>query len=439
MFKDNADVDYYPPETEPLSPSSNNDINNSESGLVSMEEQRRANEERGGATASISPSSDNNDNDNTDNSPGLTDGYEQWSQTFDAFHSAIYHTIVYFVIGTVGYSYLLDTKWAIIDSLYFSVVLYTTGTKTRSCRVALCHSNLTIVCSVLSSNASTVGYGDLCPSTKQGEIFTIFFSLYGIIILGIFLGVVGDMVVESRRTKRKDALENARRKYLNTFQHGTYQSGKHPPLQTTPEDSATTISDSSYTSGLQDSFHTYFGILKEQFWAIVSLVIIAIPIIYIERWDAVKGIYWMVITGTTVGLGDETPTQPISKALCILYIPVAVYSVGRTLGLFASTYQDARDRQTEERFFSRALTLSDIERMDFDRDGRVSREEFLIYMLTTLQKVEEDDINDILNLFSKLDKTRDGSLDSDDLMASVQLTNQLTISSRPDSRLSHIS
>ncbi|KAL3900593.1 MAG: hypothetical protein SGARI_006209, partial [Bacillariaceae sp.] len=153
------------------------------------------------------------------------------------------------------------------------------------------------------------------------------------------------MVVERRQTKRKDTLEHARRKYLNNLQHGTYQHGKHPPMETTtPEEPSTT------TSGFQETFHTYFGILKEQFWAIVGLIIIAIPVIYIERWDAIKGIYWMVITGTTVGLGDETPTHPISKGLCILYIPIAVYTVGRTLGLFAGTYQDARDRQTEERF-----------------------------------------------------------------------------------------
>jgi hypothetical protein len=244
--------------------------------------------------------------------------------------------------------------------------------------------------------------------------------------LGIFLGVVGDMVVERRQHRRKDTLENAQRKFLNTLQHGTYQTGKHPPLQTTPETATTvaTTNDSSCFSGFKEGFYTYFDILKKQFWVIAGLVVIAVPVIYIEKWDVVKGIYWMVITGTTVGLGDETPTHPLSKALCILYIPVAVYSVGRTLGLFASTYQDARDRRTEERFLSRALTLSDIERMDFDSDGSVSREEFLIYMLTTLQKVEEDDINEILSLFSKLDKTGDGTLDSDDLMATVLRANE---------------
>ena len=127
MFKDDADVDYHPPESQPLNPSSQNSMNETqeESGLISLEEQRRANEE-GGITVSTTPSSENDTN---DNSPGLTDGYEQWSQTFEAFHSAIFHTIAYFVVGIVGYSYLLDTQWAVIDSLYFSVVIFTTGRK----------------------------------------------------------------------------------------------------------------------------------------------------------------------------------------------------------------------------------------------------------------------------------------------------------------------
>jgi hypothetical protein len=124
MFSEQADVDYFPPESQPLNPSTADSGNSeSESGLVSLEEQRRSSAREGGGTDVASPVSDTT----TDHSPGLTDGYEQWSQTFEAFHSAIMHTIVYFLIGVIGYSYLLNTKWDVIDSLYFSVVIFTTG------------------------------------------------------------------------------------------------------------------------------------------------------------------------------------------------------------------------------------------------------------------------------------------------------------------------
>jgi hypothetical protein len=142
----------------------------------------------------------------------------------------------------------------------------------------------------------------------------------------------------------------------------------------------------------------------------------------------------MVITATTIGLGDETPLQPVSRALCIVYIPVAVYLAGRFVGLVASAFVDRRDHAAELKFMRRAFTLSDVERMDFNDDGVVSESEFLIYMLVTLQKVEQDDIDEILRLFHKLDKTGDGVLTTDDLEESIKRTNKLTSSSpRPAS------
>ena len=51
---------------------------------------------------------------------------------------------------------------SILDSLYFSVVTFT-----------------------------TVCYGDLCPSTEAGKLFATFFSFGGIAIVGALLAHVG--------------------------------------------------------------------------------------------------------------------------------------------------------------------------------------------------------------------------------------------------------
>lgn len=197
-------------------------------------------------------------------------------------------------------------------------------------------------------------------------------------------------------------------------------------MTTSPEEVS---SEESALGKFKESFKVYFGICMNQIGIFVILIAVAIPVILIEKWDLSKGIYWMVITGTTIGLGDETPTHPISKGVCILYIPIAVYSVGRFLGMVASTFLDRRSHKEEEKFLNRALTLSDIDRMDLDNDGGVSKEEFLIYMLITLQKVDHEDVNEILAVFRKLDKTGDGILDAEDLAAEVKRTNDLTTTS----------
>ena len=68
-------------------------------------------------------------------------------------------------LGTVAYR--LIEGWSWIDSLYFSVVAIT-----------------------------TVGFGDLTPSTDASKLFTVFYILAGVSIIATYLNV---------RTKRRAA------------------------------------------------------------------------------------------------------------------------------------------------------------------------------------------------------------------------------------------
>ena len=72
----------------------------------------------------------NNNNDTTTSS--FSDGYNPWGSSgggglvMMAFQEGIIHIIIYMSIGIIGYSFLLNTKWSIIDSMYFSTVIFTT-------------------------------------------------------------------------------------------------------------------------------------------------------------------------------------------------------------------------------------------------------------------------------------------------------------------------
>eukprot|EP00536_Pseudo-nitzschia_multiseries_P000123 jgi/Psemu1/177967/e_gw1.3.68.1 len=308
---------------------------------------------------------------------GLTDGFETWSDSSNAFKQAVFHAGVYVTIGIVAYSFLLDTKWPLIDSVYFSVVIFT-----------------------------TVGYGDLSPaSSNAGMIFTLFFAFYGITILGIFLGILGDMYLERQQVFVEAALKQTRAAYLAQIAEDL----KKP--DGADEDDAPEESEES------DQFISLavLSFVKEQMGNIIILTIILVPIVVLEGWSPVKGLYWMVVTGTTVGLGDEYPTSDWSKAICILYIPLLVVFAGNFLGRMASVYVDKRNGAIEAKFFERAMRESDLEKMDTNKDNRVSKDEFLVYMLTTMQKVEKDDIDEIFELFNKFDKDRSGVLTANDL------------------------
>lgn len=69
-----------------------------------------------------------------------------------------------------------------------------------------------------------------------------------------------------------------------------------------------------------------------------------------------------------------------------------------------------------------AMTLADLRRMDTNNDNKVSPDEFLRYMLVALQKVDKQDIDEIMTLFQKLDKDNSGFIDKDDLMSNYNLS-----------------
>jgi voltage-gated potassium channel len=80
--------------------------------------------------------------------------------------------IVTLLAGTLFYSEI--EGWNLLDSLYFSVVTLT-----------------------------TVGYGDLSPSTATGKFFTIFYIFVGLGIILAFVNAVAERAME-RQSKGKD-------------------------------------------------------------------------------------------------------------------------------------------------------------------------------------------------------------------------------------------
>lgn len=84
------------------------------------------------------------------------------------FQALFFLVVVTLLSGTLFY--WRAEGWSVLDALYFSVMTLT-----------------------------TVGYGDLTPTTAASKIFTIFYVLVGV---GLVLGFVN--VVAERSVKRRD-------------------------------------------------------------------------------------------------------------------------------------------------------------------------------------------------------------------------------------------
>ena len=136
------------------------------------------------STDERSPLLTNNNNGPTSTSePSLTSGYTSYLESSSAMRLFLMHGIIYYSLAVILFSFVLDTKWSVIDSLYFSTILFT-----------------------------TIGYGDIFPQHQYGQVFTILLAIYGIIILGIFLGIYGEALLDNysiQDTQQKASVQTA--------------------------------------------------------------------------------------------------------------------------------------------------------------------------------------------------------------------------------------
>jgi len=88
------------------------------------------------------------------------------------FRAMFVTVVVLLVGGTVFYSN--EEGWRVVDALYFSVITLT-----------------------------TIGYGDLHPTTDVSKIFTIFYILVGIGVLVAFISKLSAEAIHSHQKSRK--------------------------------------------------------------------------------------------------------------------------------------------------------------------------------------------------------------------------------------------
>ena len=91
--------------------------------------------------------------------------------------------LVYFAVGSLFYS--ITEGWAPLDSCYFLIVCaflgtpFTPGTLVcLSFRVSACAAY-----SWLGRTSTTVGFGDICPESAAGKLFTCAYALVGMTLI----------------------------------------------------------------------------------------------------------------------------------------------------------------------------------------------------------------------------------------------------------------
>eukprot|EP00062_Callorhinchus_milii_P019252 gi/632973586/ref/XP_007903225.1/ PREDICTED: potassium channel subfamily K member 2 isoform X1 [Callorhinchus milii] len=194
---------------------------------------------------------------------------------------------------------------------------------------------------------TTIGFGNVSPSTEGGKIFCIIYALLGIPLFGFLLAGVGDQlgtIFGKGIAKVEDVFLSS-----SSTSNATYQTAHfHHSLDTRKYEKKPSLRPGS-------KHHSKFRVERLQKWQIsqtkirvISTVIfilfgcllfVAIPAIifkHIEGWTTLESIYFVVITLTTIGFGDYVAGGSPAIDYLDWYKPVVWFWILVGLAYFAA-------------------------------------------------------------------------------------------------------
>ena len=262
----------------------------------------------------------------------------------------------YYAVGGLVYDEL--EGWGLLDTTYFLTVTIT-----------------------------TVGYGDFCPETPEGKLFTVVYCLVGIIFVFAALSPLVDALVYVKELLLRPIT---------------------PPAWDDPvwEDDDLTLDDLRSRGNWRFKFGAALAGP-----AIVYALGLFISF-FVMGLGAVDGVYWSTITMTTVGYGDLSASTWPQELVLILYLPMAVAALADSIGVMQTLATTKKLCMTD--FASRAdvLLLGEAGGADPNPDETLTEAEFLISVLKEEGLVDEMTITAIRLQFQHITRHDTGPADS---------------------------
>ena len=150
-------------------------------------------------------------------------------------------------------------------------------------------------------------------------------------------------------------------------------------------------------------------------------------VMWMEGWGVLDSVYWAVATCGSVGYGDLTPSEPLTRAVLAPFVMVGVGGFAVNLARFGQVCMEIEADKAVDAFIARGVTEPMIAEMCADGHSGghaggegVDRTAFLTYMLVQIGQVQKDDVAKLLRLFDALDADGSGRIDAGDIRAQQQ-------------------
>lgn len=156
------------------------------------------------------------------------------------------------------------------------------------------------------------------------------------------------------------------------------------------------------------------------------LIGVSVSVTLEPEWDWIDGIYFVVVTGTTVGFGDLHPSNDESRAFLTVYSIMVVTAFGIIAGLLSNAYLPSndflarinKDAELAGRLPYQAAAQNIMNNLVVDSNGEVSAAQYLGEVLIELEFVDRDLVRLIMAHFNNVAGSGDGVLTHHDLVTS---------------------
>ena len=280
----------------------------------------------------------------------VVDGYIKVLQSYGILSPLNVIVFLYFLFGS--FVYKMFEGWSTLDSCYFLMV-----------------------------TSTTVGYGDIVPTTRVSKLFTIFYAFIGMTIIITAISPVVDFLMS--------LIESA--EHWIVHQLTVYKF--IPPAVDTLDMS---LSMEEVNAHISYSRRYLLALIAP---GLVMAIGVALGMTLVGDFDWVDAVYWMFASMTTIGYGDVAPTSKSGKLVAMAYLPLAVAALGQAL---SSVGMIATRKRIREEDHGKVADLLLLEASNGDPDESITEGEFLIMILQREGLVDADTVTAIRRQFRHL-------------------------------------
>lgn len=160
----------------------------------------------------------------------------------------------------------------------------------------------------------TIGFGDILPHSSGSKAFILFFSLVGVIIMGLVIAMIRQVLHSTERPIILwHRMEMERKKCIQII--------RDQNISITPEDSFQIMRRIAHKSLLEQQT---ISLMVSLFVFVIFWLIGALVFHYTEGWLYFNGVYFCLLCLITIGYGDYAPKTPLGRTFFICWAISAV-------------------------------------------------------------------------------------------------------------------